>query len=628
MLQMNRFLTVVIQSMGAMSMGWRTGMGLRVIAVCALTALAQAAYGQNDLAARPTPGAKVTLAPTKPVFLIGESVLVRYRLENTGKTSFALSLGNAPGFLARFTVTAGDQNGQQAPPSEWFFPFGEGLTATTELKPGETFTALLPLARLVRFEKPGTYHVRVAHRTGDNWNKQLPSATAVGETSVKIEMPSTQQAKALVEELFKLPPEKAGYDPSAGAAPYFDLLRDPVYLPILTPYAEKGSTQAAEGINSIASPEATRSLAHLMRSRPDLTFTIGMWMRNRLPDPYAKLNQRPPGQPETRLEAAQQRVRALSWRDDLRPEILDSARALLALDRVEAVRAVTFIEASLGGQSDLQRLAAAINRMIALRRKESDPQRAEILRWVPIELKQAATGIFERGILPGPSPRTAGERELFVAALERSLSFRPAGWIAVVTQMLGEDAPASRHTALESLTLSKGALPPELVKAVRQRLPKLIHDPDINVRTEAYFAMSLVGARDLATAAVDVVRTAKNEQLMQSAFGAAFRLGKGIDAIDGLLGRLTDDKMRLPAMQALSSLVEGTQGSGINSNLEPDQTQKLQRAWHQFAAAHSARVATGKLLHIGEPGVDASLYPSPFFDFRLADGRTWPPPAK
>ncbi len=604
-------------------------MGIRTIAVFALILLAQSARGQNTAAVQPTPDTRVALTPTKPAFLMGESVLVRYRLENTGKTTFALSLGNAPGFLSRFKVTAVDQDGREAPPSEWYFPFGEGLTATKALKPGESFTALLPLARLVRFEKPGAYRVTVSHRTGDTWNKALVSATAVGETTVKMDMPTPQRAKALVDELFKLPPgEKAAYDPAAGPSQAFDLLRDPVYLPILLPFADKGSRQALEGINSIASPEATSALARLMRSQPEMTFTIGVWMRNRLPDPFAKLNARPAGQTETRLEAAQRRFRALSWRDDLRPEVLATARALLASEKVETVRAVAFILPSLGIQTDLARIASEIDRMIALRRKESNPQRAETLRWVPIELKQASSGIFERGFSPKANPQTAGECELFVTQLERSPKFRPAGWTGVLARMLAADAPASRHSALEALSLLKQPLPTDLVQAVRKRLPVLIHDADMNVQIEAFNAMSLTGARELVPAAVEEVKSTQNDQVLQAAFLSAFRLGSGVPAIKALMDRLGDDKVRLPAMQALSFLVEGTQGSGINSNMEPVQAQRLQRAWRVFTSVHANRVATGKPLRIGEPGVDNNLYPSPFFDFRLADGGTWPPAAK
>src|SRR2546426_456884 len=88
----------------------------------------------------------VVLTPEKAVYWIGESVLLRYRIENTGSKSIPIELGGTDSFLSQFRVSAVDSERRAVGVSENFSPFINGTSYIRQIKPGESLTALLPVA--------------------------------------------------------------------------------------------------------------------------------------------------------------------------------------------------------------------------------------------------------------------------------------------------------------------------------------------------------------------------------------------------------------------------------------------------------------------------------------------------
>jgi hypothetical protein len=109
-------------------------------------------------------GARLSLVLDQQKYFLGENLLVHFCVENVGPVPFSINLGGdyrGASRHLRFSVLATDASGQTvADPDPSGFCMG-GISHSPTLKPGAKHYQTLALQRYCRFEKAGTYHLRV-----------------------------------------------------------------------------------------------------------------------------------------------------------------------------------------------------------------------------------------------------------------------------------------------------------------------------------------------------------------------------------------------------------------------------------------------------------------------------------
>ena len=125
-----------------------------------------------------------TLISPRQDYFLGENIMIRYRLENTGKAPVRYEIGAFYPMLRRndgYRISAVllDDNGQPSTQSAPAIPGPEnrgGRITHWELLPGQIHQHTLYLPRYFRFEKPGKYRIRIANVPpgGQAWRSDPP----------------------------------------------------------------------------------------------------------------------------------------------------------------------------------------------------------------------------------------------------------------------------------------------------------------------------------------------------------------------------------------------------------------------------------------------------------------------
>src|SRR5262249_40146930 len=201
-----------------------------------------------------------------------------------------------------------------------------------EIQPGKKHSETVSLLRYLRFQNPGTYKIRVSHDLG--WTATDERKHPVAEATIKLQRPTPEQARRLVEDLYT-----QGKD-----AVDFHMLSDPVYLQILPARANEACEKALAGISGIATPDATRALI-LLASHDKAEFALRALqaLNERLPDP--QLDDKLPSRnvfDNDRLEARRWLVKQ-AWHGELAPFVRQLAQKLLAKKDVTSVQCGAYI---------------------------------------------------------------------------------------------------------------------------------------------------------------------------------------------------------------------------------------------------------------------------------------------
>lgn len=227
-----------------------------------------------------TPGwsepARVTVSTEKACYLLGENVLLHFRVENLGKESIFVDTGGdyrgAPRAL-RYRVEAFDPLGRLlADPHPKPMCFG-GLSCNLEVKPGQSFQASLALAHYRRIPRAGKYRIRVGHDLG--W-KEAPSAW----TELEFRQPTARQAEELVQRMQHTAPRVSVR--IGQLTPDFQdfwTLSYPIYREPLTRLANR---EALIGLGQISGPAALASLLQLAQ-KPPLRLAAARQLHARFP---------------------------------------------------------------------------------------------------------------------------------------------------------------------------------------------------------------------------------------------------------------------------------------------------------------------------------------------------------
>ncbi len=570
-------------------------------------------------------GARVSLLLDKPECFLGENVLVHYCIENKGDKPFTIEVGGDYRGTSRhvnFSVTAIGVDGQAAPDPDPSAPMRcmGGLGGPRELRPGEKFVQSLPLVRYCRIEKPGLYTVRVHH--GHGWRETDDRKLPHGEAKIKFLVPTEEQAKAVVEEMHRLPKDRTGrWGERSEPCPDSAALGHAIYLPLLLERARAGSEDAVRGIGQIATPEATQALLGLLEhTRPKLVLAAADALLLRVPSP--------PGTPSyeprfSYMESQRAYFVPKCWRPEFAVAAREHAARLLASDDPEAMARAADIFRSLGTGEDIAAVIHALDRAAALlkpmtseeHRQATPGSGHERARRACLTLMSLVDTLARGGFRVPIEPRTAGEAMVFARAIGLRKEFRRDGWEAQFAKALQHEQLCSRLVALENLP--KPA-PAGAVKLVADRLA----ETDRDLLVAACDAARRLDAPELREPVLAVVRRAKDDWLLWQADEAARALGARLESMTILASRLDDSGIEVCCFNRLiSGLVEGTSGSSLTFSTGTGTA--LKPRWLRFLQINSDRIRAGKPFRIGEPELTKDIFPTGF-TFHRKGQPDWP----
>ena len=565
-------------------------------------------------------GARVTLLFDKEEYFLGENILVLYCLENTNETPFWIEMGGDyrdASRSIRFKVTAKNKDDKPVDdpdPSE--FCLG-GLSSSSEIKPGNKYSAYLPLTRYCRFEKPGIYTIRVIHDLG--WQVTENQKMPFGESKIKLVMPEPKQAKQVVEEMYRLSKD-TGASAGQKSRSYadFSCLWYPVYLPILLDHAREGDEEALTAIGNMPTPEGTKALISLLghENRAFVLKVAGtLNMRLRDPEFDGMIDPRSPFR--SPWDIRRKWLGMNSWRPEFASQILSHARDMLSWDGADPKAYAGFMIQSLGGKDDLPYLIKSLDCVVletqnSLRKENSYPEPAGACR----ELRRAAEILVKRGVEVPTNPQSPGEAVVFLSALKFLDEFRPEGWESITMELLRHDIPYIRQLALQSL-------PKPLSKPFADLLPMLLTDPDLVVQIQACKAAAETRDPTLNPAILKNVSSAKDEWLLRIAYNAADASGARVEALELLIPRFDDTPAGWKCFRIVMSSVIESHGSGGKGSLNSQTASRLRARWSKFLQEHREAIQAGHRFKPGDPELTPDLMP-PEYKLHLLNGKQWP----
>jgi hypothetical protein len=223
--------------------------------------------------------------------------------------------------------------------------------------------------------------------------------------------------------------------------------------------------------------------------------------------------------------------------------------------------------------------------------------------------------IAQTGALPAPDPKTPGEIVTYLGWLATAQPWPPeaGGRVAAWTE---HPMPYLREMALGVV---QAAPPPK----VRDRLPALIEDADINVRLAA--AQLAQRAKEPSGNAALLRRLAEAPSTWEidaMAYALAATGGQ-YEAWQALANRLDEPKLTCKLLVHLSKVVEGAAGNGWRDELPAGEPARLKERWRAWLAEHETELRTGKRFKVGEAALTTDLFP-PEFSVSTPQG-DWPP---
>jgi len=574
---------------------------------------------------QPTPSkdVKVVLVFDQHSYFLGENILAHYELINTGKTPVVISMvgdyRGAPRAL-RFKVIATSADGRVVEDPYPQVTCMGGMGGNPTVEPGKTWWESLQLLQYCDFTRPGTYTVHVYHDLGwDPEPNELKNALPQGahlapiaEGKLTLVMPTPAQAREVLRRMQKLPPDNGGTW-GERRKPFADytVLRQPVYLPLLLPAAERGEKQALDGIASISTPEATRALIRLAGSKHAEIADAAL----------EDLLQRLPSSERSWDEQTRRRLSQRAWRAEMAPAVRTLGWQLLAADdRPHLIHGAAILR-SLGTKDDLPRFLQVFDRVLTAMKDDPVEQQAYLrpenaCDWL------LATGemLLKRGAAPPATPHTPAEAALFISAVHQRADFRPAGWQQATEKMLQHPIPFIRATTVQRLPLPLEAPFIPLVA-------HLLHDASPYVQGEACNLAMKAKAPEFGEDLLAVLRTAHNKWVLDAARYAADACGVTTDRwLEVCITRLDEPAVTEEMFELLLGIITTENGTG-GAEITPATAATLKQRWQAFLATHRAEIRAGKHYPIAQPPLTADLFP-PGYRFYLRGGGQWPPEGK
>ena len=387
----------------------------------------------------------------------------------------------------------------------------------------------------------------------------------------------------------------------------------------LQEWARESYKDAAVGIGSIETPEATKALIGLLghKNRAFVLHVAGI-LNCRLPDPEfaGKLGPRSPFR--TGLYDRRRELAKKTWRPEFAEPVLARARELLSWRGKDSMAYAAFMYQCLAAKDDLPDLIAALD--VALEQSTRLPRETRVYpspRGACRELLRAARVLVQQGADVPVVPTSPGQAAVFLLALTEREGFRPQGWEPICAVLLGHRIPYVRE-----LTLDKAPRP--LPKSLVERLPDLLADADVDVRIAACRAAGTTKAPELREPVLKLVASEREPWPFRAACNAASALGARAEYLEILVGRLGDPDVGWESISTLMSACIEHHGSGGRSALEPGAIPGLKARWAEFLRDHREAVKAGRRFPIGSPEVTPDLVPDGYHLYRK-DNTPWPP---
>ena len=552
-------------------------------------------------------GAVAGLEFDKPMYFLGENILVHFVLENHGTRPFTVESGGDYRMASRetrFEVTAQDSNGNLMPDPNPDEACLGGLVGTDEIKPGQKWYASLPLMRYREFDSPGEYRLCVTHDLG--WDPHSKRPIPYAEGTIRLVMPSPEQAWAVVDEMYSLPND---YVSSQGekSLPHadFNCLCYPVYLPFLLPRAQAKDEKAIEAIRWIPAPEATAGLIELLKINDhEFVKKVAQALTLRMPDP--ELTDVLPSRYLLGVDfkEVRQRLVRLAWSEKFAEAVRPYADRFLQDDDPEFVTIGAIMLECVGTAADMPSFRAAYDRAIAA--TVNAPMEKDVYprpRGLCAELDRVAAMLGLRKVQPPAEPKTPGEIGLYLAAIKNSEQFRPPNWKEKYREWLHHPIPYVRELTLKNT--------PEPVPAdLRVDIANVFDSSDPDVLIAACQLVEKNKLSECRAGVITALRSANDEWLLSFASEAATAIAANLEKTEVLVSRLGEKNMKgSRILSALASTLIDRRCNYDSERAEKADQNRLKKHWLEFIQRNRAAIQGNKKFKPKNPAVSANLFP-------------------
>lgn len=579
-------------------------------------------------ASGPVPSAaNVSLHFSAGRYRIGDNIQMIFRLENTGEEPFSYNYGGdyrGTRFPLRCKVVVKNSRGKTMPDlAQNSFNMG-GLSATPQLKPGETFDQALPLFGYVAIDEPGVYTISVTHDFG--WTETAQQKFPVATASIAIMAPTLEEAKARVDELSRVPAvdDKTRYA-QYGIDAQLRRLRHPVFLSALTEQANSGNAVAMQGIASIETVAATERIVKLLRHESAAVASAAAdALFPRIPPRMVNGDQLAlrgyPGRKPDYLPGKTWDPRFVDSVHAQARRFLESRDALLV---GHGARLMTVF----GNEEDVPLIRDALLNELGYRAPRTLPQDNILDEPGNINpLLSAVDALRERGFRTEAGGNIA-ELVIYFRQLADPAVPRPPAekWQQSLQAFISQNPATLRENAVR-------ALPLPITQEWRPYLLKALEDEDKGVIRVACEVAGKSGDSGFIKPLAQIVEVEQHAWVLRAASNAAWTLGARIEIWEAWTERLIDRETVADAFEALKYVIQEVdsqeiKGSGSNMNLTRQDLFELRARWRNFLRSHRDALISGKRFSYRDPVVKplmVSANGERIFNLSLPDGRMWP----
>lgn len=560
----------------------------------------------------PPENAVVTLSSDRESWFLGETILIHYKLANSGGEAFKAGFGGdfRGGYQTRYRIKA--VNAHTGEPVDSWPPLpsgGGGRPTSSEITPESPYEETLAISHWLELAKPGRYTIRVRHDAG--WTETPDQPVPSGSITLEIREPTPEEAKDALDRMLALP-DGPPSEPGKKSEPYskLSLVRHSAYLPALIAWApddEKGA-RAIEGIASIATPEASRALLDVAGDQDQPHWRLALQQLNRRlrPQPHFDGVFVPAGLGNNPL-----------WAPELNEDARAAACAVIGSMEAPVCYAASSLLRELGQTEDRAAVAGALDEIYEAN------GRGEVLdRNRHAAICSAALAMAKRDGVPGfDQPRSRGEAIFFLYKLQEDKDFRPENWEATCEQLLADWLPDIRQKALY-------ALPKPLDVRFTPHVQAALAGNHGGPAQAAIAIIQRDNLGHLVPNLLDQIRFTNNASIIWSASRAAQALGASYSSGLLLVDRMENDPAQFRQyFYVLINLMTNGCRVSARSGDPPENLTEIAAAWREMIEAHEAELTAGDRIPVPNEFLTPSLVPEGW-RLWLKTGEQWPPEEK
>lgn len=535
-------------------------------------------------------GLKVQLVSNRTEFFLGESVLLHYRIENTGADTVRISTGGdyrGSTRPDRFVVTAVSETGMTVDdPTPLMRNFGGGLMPRGDIQPGGEWFEDVAVQEYCRFDAPGTYTIRAFHDLG--YGPQRTNDPRNAELTIKLRAPSEADARGILEENEKASSYSGRSAGKKGESRLdYPCIRWPTFLRPLQERAQGGDEQALKGLASIRTADASRALLALL-DHTNVAFAAkaAALIEPRLPHPESAF---------AGPWGAQRRqfVITNAWSEALSKDVRAYCVRVLAGTEREDFLTASKLLSLVGTTGEISSLRLALEVAVA---GTNAAYQFEIHYPAPIRAADALLGaalvIHSNLDVAASETLSPGDVLLFIARHGGGDKTLSAEEEAVFARALQHPLPYVRMKALEGL-------PQTFSPAISGLVLARMTDAYEGVQTYAFETARRMNDPRHRDAALGVLKTARNEWLLRAAHDIAIKNDARYEAATLWAGRIAPPKDMNDYFphEVIRHLFDLVVGGNVGANLETpkdaDSARTMREQWLAFLEKQRAAISEG-----------------------------------